>query len=173
MNEINSVFDDVVIDFDGHDTKNNLLRLLEKKQSSMNVSAKCHEALTHTFQWRSKLVNYSSILLAGLSFILSTVMGENSSQINLPLAITSGAALVIKGSQQYCDFTEKAKAHAQSWITALDMADDIEYVILKNNHTVESLQRELDIYEERIKSFRKSEELIPLSIKHKFLPGQN
>jgi hypothetical protein len=160
---------DVIIDCSDDDIKRNLLVLLEKKMTSLQIAARYHELLANKYRWRSKLVTYSSIIVTGVSFVMSTVLGQSESATNVPLAIASGIALVIKGSQQYCDFGEKAKAHTQSWSTALDLADDIEYIILKNNHTTESLQHALDVYEERIKSFRKTEEPIPLDIKHKYV----
>jgi hypothetical protein len=159
---------DVIIDCSDDDIKRNLLVLLEKKMTSLQIAARYHEILANKFQWRSKVVSYASIIGTGLSFVMSTVMGQSENSTNVPLAIASGVALALKGSKQYCNFGEKAAAHAQSQIAALDLADDIEYVILKNNHTKVSLQQALDIYEERIKSFRKSEAPIPLDIKLKY-----
>jgi len=162
---------DVIIDCNDDDIKRNLLVLLEKKMTSLQIASRYHDILANKYRWRGKIVNYSSIAVAGLSFVMSTVLGQSASSTNIPLAVASGLALVIKGCTQYCDFAEKAVAHRRSYNTALDLADDIEYVILKNNHTKDSLKQALDVYEERIKSFRKSEEPIPISIKHKY--GQN
>ena len=165
--EPNNHLSDVIMDYSDDVIKRNLLVLLEKKMTSLQISAQYHEVLANRYRWRSMLVNYSSILITGISFILSTVMGHSESSTNVPLAISSGLALVIKGSQQYCDFGEMAKAHAQNLNTATDLADDIDFIILKNNHTTSSLQRVLDVHEERIKSFRKTETPVPLSIKHR------
>lgn len=159
---------DIIIDCNDNDIKHNLLTLLEKKMTSLQISARYHEILANTYSWRAKIVNYSSILVTGLGFVMSTVLGENDGTANVPLAIISGIAIIIKGSEEYCDYDEKATLHKQNYSEALDMADDIEYIILKNNHSRDSLQHALDIYEERIKSFRKNEEPIPVEIKHKY-----
>ncbi len=159
---------DIIIDCDECDIKRNLLVLLEKKMTSLQMAARYHEILANKYRWYSKVVTYSGIIISGVSFVMSTVLGQNASSTNAPLAAASGIALVIKGSNQYCNFGEKASAHAHSYGTALDLADDIEYIILKNNHTKESLTQALDVYEERIKSFRKTEEPIPIDIKHKY-----
>lgn len=157
---------DVVINFAADDVKHNLLVLLEKKMASLQIASRCHEVLANSYRLRSKFINYSGIAVTGLSFVLSTVVGASESNTNLPLAITSGVALLIKGLHQYNDPTEKAKAHAHCQITANDLAEEIEYIILKNNHTKESLQHVLDVYGDRIKSFRKTEEPIPPAVKH-------
>lgn len=147
------------------DVKDNLLHLMEKKMVSLQIAARCHERLAGNYRVGNKIVNYSSIVIGGINVVMSALWGTSSSSMNMPLVVTTGIAIVLKGIQHYGDLSKKAEAHRSAWNSAIDMADGIEYVMLKNNHTVESLQRELDTYEERIKGFRKTEEPIPMRIK--------
>lgn len=153
---------------DCDNVKINLLQLLTKKMETMQIVGKCHEYMAEKYNFRGKIIAYTGILSVSLSFIMSAVYGENTGKTNLPLTIISGISLLIKGTQQYCEYDSKALLHAQYGASALDLVDDIEYIILKNNHTKESLQKELDIFEERIKGFRKNEITIPSEVKEKF-----
>jgi hypothetical protein len=153
------------------DIKKNLLRLLEKKKVSMQISADCHTFLRDKYNKRAKIIGMFNIILSFVSFILSASGGGNNSigtNINIPLAIITGLATAVSGIKQISYPSEKANAHDLNYKTAMDLEDDIEYIILKNNHTVKSLQHSLEVYEERIKSFRKSEEQIPIEVKERF-----
>jgi hypothetical protein len=155
------------------DVITNLLTLLQKKLRSLKIYAKCHEYLADKYYVPlDKIATYTMLILAGLSLFLSTTTqgisttGEN---INIPWAILSAVTLVIKGISTYGNFAEKANAHRRDQKLCLDLIDDLEIIIIKNTHTTASLQLALSSYEERIKSFRKTEESVPIRIKQKIL----
>lgn len=164
--------DTVVIDPKTDDEiKINLLRLLEKKKISLQSAAACHEYLESKYNTVAKGIEYTSLTMLSISFILSMALGgECAAMVNVPWTITTGVTMLLKGSKQIVDYSERAMSNERSYKAALDLADDIEYVILKNNHTKRSLQQSLEVYDERIKSFRKTEATIPLDVKHRFLP---
>ncbi len=175
---------DIKIDISGSDNsiilnpqtddaiKNNLKSLLEKKRFSLEISARCHEYLAAKYSFNDRVLNYTSLTLLGVSFILSTVWGEpkTGTSVNIPWAVTTGITMILKGYQDYSRFAASAKSNETDVVSATDLAEDIEYVLLKNNHTKRTLQSLIDSYDERIKSFRKNESLIPVDVKHKFIP---
>jgi hypothetical protein len=152
----------------------NLLQLLQKKLRSLKIYAKCHEYLADKYYIPlDKVTTYTMLILAGLSLFLSTTTNTSNSpsdsNINVPWAILSAVTLVVKGISTYGNFAEKANAHRRDQKICLDLIDDLEIIIIKNTHTIQSLQLTLNSYEERIKSFRKTEESVPIKIKQKFL----
>lgn len=150
----------------------NLLQLLQKKLRSLKIYAKCHEYLADKYYIPlDKTTTYMMLILAGLSLFLSTTTNTATSEnnINVPWAILSAVTLVVKGISTYGNFAEKANAHRRDQKICLDLIDDLEIIILKNTHTIPSLQLTLGSYEERIKSFRKTEESVPIKIKQKIL----
>lgn len=155
------------------DIKLHLLRLLEKKKQSLQISSSCHEYLAHKYGKINKLIEYLGLTMLSLSFVLSLVFGkQDDTTVNIPWTVTTGISMLLKGSKQVIDYHKIAISHERSHKLTLDLADDIEYVILKNNHTKKSLQQSLELYDERIKSFRKTEESIPIKIKQMFIPIQ-
>jgi hypothetical protein len=151
------------------DTKRNMIYMLETKRHSLQASSRCHDFLSHRFRFWNRVATAMTIAAGLMSFALSATQGKSENQVNVPIIITSGIALAVKGFHEYGALGEKAKAHQQSGTAALDIADDLEYIILKRNHTRESLQQAIDIFGERIKSFRKNEAPIPLDIKQRLL----
>ena len=165
INNLNPQNDD---DQNDNDVKDRLIKLLEKKKSAMQISAECHAYLRDTYTKRTKIIEIFTTLLTTVGFILSTTRYDDlSNTINVPMAIITGMATCVGGIKQIVDPVKLAKIHESNYRSAMDLADDIEYVILKNNHTKKTLQQSLELYEEKIKSFRKVEEQVPLGIKQK------
>lgn len=152
------------------DIKLHLLRLLEKKKQSLQIAAKCHEYLHSRYNKIDKVIEYLGLTMLSISFILSMLYGkQGDTTVNIPWTVTTGVTMILKGSNQVINYHELSVSHEKSYKLTRDLADDIEYVILKNNHTKKSLQQSLELYDERIKSFRKTEETIPLRIKQMFV----
>ena len=156
------------------DVKANLLHLLEKKKLSMRISADCHAYQRDKYTTRTRVIGLFTVILSFASFVLSATgsskLRPDGTMINVPLAVITGFATAVNSLKHLFKPAEKANTHDTNQKTATDIADDIEYVILKNNHTVKSLQQTLELYEDRIKSFRKSEGDIPLEVKQMFIP---
>lgn len=165
---------DVVIDPQNElEAKNNLLKLLGAKRNSLQIAADCHYYLFSRYTRLGKLIDYTGLALIAASFILSTILGDEKTTVNIPWTVTTGVSMILNGSKQIMDYVAEANAHDVCYKAALDLSDDIEYELLKNNHTKEGLQHSLEIYEDRIKSFRKIEKPIPFNIKQKFIPSTN
>jgi hypothetical protein len=148
----------------------NLIALLKKKSACMRISAKCHKYLALRFASHAWYLNAATVLLLGASFILTTsYTGLGSTQINIPLVITTGLSMMMKGFIDYTKFLERSVSHEKCWVAAINLSDDMEFILLRNNHTKKSLQQHVDANEEQIKNFRKQEELIPLDIKEHFI----
>lgn len=169
--EINDFNNVIVEPGDEQTAKNNLLKLLEKKKLSMRIVAACHYYLSSRYNVVAKIFSYTSVGLNGMAFILSTILGDNcTSQVNVPLAVVTSVSLIVTGINAKTDFSQLSKSHMACHKTAIALADEIEYVMLRNNHTKEGLQHTNEIYEDQIKSFRQTEEDIPIGIKQYYIP---
>jgi hypothetical protein len=154
----------------------NLILLLSKKKKLLDYTSECHSSLSEYYHKLWKGINIVLIVFSVVSFIISGLSNishncaEDSLQpINVVNIVMSGMISVISLYISHENFSELSKRHDVCYRNSLILSEEIEYILLKNNHTKENLQHIIEIYDEKIKSFRGSEVEIPESIKRKFI----
>jgi len=103
-----SVDDEIIINpQNDNDIKQNLICLLDKKREGLQFATNCHDYLYNRYSFISKIIEYSLLGCMSLSFVLSTLLGDQcSGRINIAWTVTTGIALIPKGIKQIFDYTE-------------------------------------------------------------------
>lgn len=157
------------------DNSKDLLALLNHRKSAMKISADCHEYLFNTYRVSWIIFTVACITLNGATFIISALGGQTSqeqgSQPFLVLTILTGLTTIIAGIMSKWNFAEIYKSHQKSMVAAANLYQDIDFALSKTL-SGEMLQTVTETYNEKIKTFRETEEPIPWAITHKFLTEQ-
>lgn len=143
-------------------TRQNLIKLLSKKKQSLSIVAECHEYMQSVFHILDVGIYALMITMVATSFVASLVYEP-------AVSFFTGIATALIALKRYMQPAETAKSHEADFRTAADLCDDIEYLLLKNTHNDDNLKHIVDVYDERIRSFRKHETRIPIHIKKRFI----
>ena len=153
-----------------------LIKLIKGRQKTIQIAVNCHEFLHDRFRkiWRTAMMLYLLVICtsAVLKYTDTNTSEDCSASPTLGSTIVTAISLLITGYLAKENPSKQAESHHQSQNAGEDLVGDLEIAITTTTNK-QDMRRLIDIYEEKIKAFRSSEEPIPLWVKQKYIKSYN
>jgi hypothetical protein len=148
-----------------------LKNLLENRLKMLIVSRKSHEYL---YSFYNKVYIFITVLLvvsASGSFIVDFLYEDKhqSSTTKGLYLFFEVISLILIGILTKTQITEKLHGHHKSLEMVEELIQDIEFFMAKDINSKKAYGENLELYQEKIKSYKNNETYVPVWIKKKYI----
>lgn len=150
----------------------NLLMIISAKRTTVSINAECHELMYTIYKIVWWVIYLAVCSLSAASTTLSALPPlldqQCRTQINVPGTIINACVLLMTFLNLSVLFATKYDSHCACYKKYMNLAGELDIIILQYNHNVDELQQAVLNYSHHIITLIDSEEPIPYCVHHYF-----